>query len=87
MLGYVKCKKDAGKKIKTFAGNFLGRQILSQVTSNNHLDGQLPSNYHLSYVSQKESICDKPMTVWGDHIYSRLNFIYILWTAFGRFSG
>ncbi|KAK3705198.1 hypothetical protein QZH41_013996 [Actinostola sp. cb2023] len=32
MLGYIKCKKDAGKKIKTFAGNFLGRQILSQVS-------------------------------------------------------
>lgn len=33
MLGYVKCKKDAGKKIKSFAGNFLGRQLLSQVAS------------------------------------------------------
>ncbi|EDO38024.1 predicted protein [Nematostella vectensis] len=30
MLGYVKCKKDAGKKLKSFAGNFLGRQILNQ---------------------------------------------------------
>ncbi|XP_031575293.1 uncharacterized Golgi apparatus membrane protein-like protein CG5021 isoform X2 [Actinia tenebrosa] len=30
MIGYIKCKKDAGKKIKSFAGNFLGRQLLSQ---------------------------------------------------------
>ena len=31
LIGYVRCKKDAGKKIKTFAGNFLGRQLLNQV--------------------------------------------------------
>lgn len=30
LVGYVRCKKDAGKKIKTFAGNFLGRQLLNQ---------------------------------------------------------
>ena len=31
LIGYVKCKKDAGKKIKSLAGNFLGRQLLNQV--------------------------------------------------------
>jgi len=31
LVGYVRCKKDAGKKISTFAGNFLGRQLLNQV--------------------------------------------------------
>ncbi|KAK2571725.1 Golgi apparatus membrane protein TVP23-like protein B [Acropora cervicornis] len=30
LVGYVRCKKDAGKKITTFAGNFLGRQLLNQ---------------------------------------------------------
>lgn len=31
LIGYVRCKKDAGKNIKSFAGNFLGRQLLNQV--------------------------------------------------------
>ncbi|XP_073246482.1 Golgi apparatus membrane protein TVP23 homolog B-like [Porites lutea] len=30
LIGYIRCKKDAGKKITTFAGNFLGRQLLNQ---------------------------------------------------------
>lgn len=30
LVGYVRCKKDAGKKITSFAGNFLGRQLLNQ---------------------------------------------------------
>lgn len=30
LVGYIRCKKDAGKKITTFAGNFLGRQLLNQ---------------------------------------------------------
>jgi len=31
LIGYVKCKKDAGKEMKSMAGTFLGRQIFSQV--------------------------------------------------------
>ena len=31
LVGYVKCKKDAGKDVKSMASNFLGRQILTQV--------------------------------------------------------
>ena len=31
LFGYIRCKKDAGKKIKSFAGTFLGRQLLNQV--------------------------------------------------------
>ena len=31
LVGYIRCKKDAGKKLKSFAGNFLGRQLLNQV--------------------------------------------------------
>ena len=34
LIGYIRCKKDAGKKITTFAGNFLGRQLLNQVFYN-----------------------------------------------------
>lgn len=32
LIGYVKCKKDAGKDVKSMAGSFLGRQILTQVS-------------------------------------------------------
>lgn len=34
LIGYIKCKKDAGKEVKNMAGNassFLGRQLLSQM--------------------------------------------------------
>jgi len=31
LVGYVKCKKDAGKDMKKMAGTFLGQQILSQM--------------------------------------------------------
>lgn len=31
LFGYIKCKKDASKKLKSMAGNFLGQQLLSQV--------------------------------------------------------
>jgi len=37
LIGYVRCKKDTGKKIKTFAGNFLGRQLLNQVFFSSYL--------------------------------------------------
>ncbi|XP_027057490.1 Golgi apparatus membrane protein TVP23 homolog B-like [Pocillopora damicornis] len=43
LIGYVRCKKDAGKNIKSFAGNFLGRQLLNQVQVNpprNRLPGR-----------------------------------------------
>lgn len=33
LVGYVKCKKDSGKEMKSMAGNFLGRQIFSQMLS------------------------------------------------------
>ena len=31
LFGYIKCKKDASKKLKSMAGNFLGQQLLKQV--------------------------------------------------------
>nr|XP_047129054.1 Golgi apparatus membrane protein TVP23 homolog B-like isoform X1 [Hydra vulgaris] len=34
LIGYVKCKKDAGKDMKSMAGSFLGRQILNQISLN-----------------------------------------------------
>lgn len=37
LIGYVKCKKDAGKKVKDMAGNassYLGRQLINQVGMN-----------------------------------------------------
>ncbi|XP_057311299.1 Golgi apparatus membrane protein TVP23 homolog B-like [Hydractinia symbiolongicarpus] len=33
LVGYVKFKKDSGKEMKSMAGNFLGRQIFSQMLS------------------------------------------------------
>ena len=37
LVGYVKCKKDAGKDVKSMASNFLGRQILTQVNNYNNI--------------------------------------------------
>jgi len=31
LVGYIKCKKDAGSKVRNMAGTFLGRQLFSQV--------------------------------------------------------
>jgi len=31
LVGYIKCKKDAGKDVQSMASNFLGRQILTQM--------------------------------------------------------
>ena len=33
MIGYIKCKKDAGKEMKSMATSFLGRQIIGQVSA------------------------------------------------------
>lgn len=33
MVGYVKCRKDAGTKLTSMAGQLLGQQILKQVTT------------------------------------------------------
>ena len=33
MIGYIKCKKDAGKEVKSMATSFLGRQIIGQVSA------------------------------------------------------
>ncbi|XP_028406586.1 Golgi apparatus membrane protein TVP23 homolog B-like [Dendronephthya gigantea] len=30
LFGYIRCKKDASKKLKSMAGNFLGQQLLKQ---------------------------------------------------------
>ncbi|XP_029191787.2 Golgi apparatus membrane protein TVP23 homolog B-like isoform X1 [Acropora millepora] len=57
LVGYVRCKKDAGKKITSFAGNFLGRQLLNQQVTPPHrrrVPGrfyvQAPSNNSLPQV-------------------------------------
>ena len=31
LIGYVKCKKDAGKDMTSMAGDFLGKQMLGQM--------------------------------------------------------
>ena len=31
VVGYVKCRRDAGAKISAMAGQFIGKQILKQV--------------------------------------------------------
>jgi len=31
LIGYVKCKKDAGKEVRNMAGTFLGRQLFNQI--------------------------------------------------------
>ncbi|XP_068672321.1 Golgi apparatus membrane protein TVP23 homolog B-like isoform X1 [Montipora foliosa] len=46
LVGYVRCKKDAGKKITTFAGNFLGRQLLNQQV-NPTPRRQLPGRFYV----------------------------------------
>lgn len=33
VIGYVKCRKDAGSKLTSMAGQLLGQQILKQVTT------------------------------------------------------
>lgn len=33
VVGYVKCRKDAGSKLTSMAGRLLGQQILKQVTT------------------------------------------------------
>lgn len=35
LVGYVRCKKDAGKDVKSMATKFLGRQILTQMFKSN----------------------------------------------------
>ena len=43
VVGYVKCRKDAGTKLTSMAGQLLGQQILKQVTtrSDHHCYGKL----------------------------------------------
>lgn len=31
VIGYVKCRKDAGTKIRKMAGQFIGQQLMKQV--------------------------------------------------------
>lgn len=31
VVGYVKCRKDAGTKIRSMAGQFIGQQLMKQV--------------------------------------------------------
>jgi len=33
VVGYVKCRRDAGTKLTSMAGQLLGQQILKQVTT------------------------------------------------------
>ena len=33
VIGYIKCRKDAGSKLTSMAGQLLGQQILKQVTT------------------------------------------------------
>ena len=33
VVGYVKCRRDAGVKLTKMAGNFIGKQILQQTLS------------------------------------------------------
>lgn len=35
VVGYVKCRKDAGTKIRAMAGQFIGQQLMKQVINSN----------------------------------------------------
>ena len=41
LLGYFKCRKDAGTQIRNMAGKFIGQQIIKQVCTRHALGARM----------------------------------------------
>ena len=46
VIGYVKCRKDAGTKIRAMAGQFIGQQLMKQVF------------YYFLIIIHNDCVCD-----------------------------
>ena len=65
LVGYVKCRRDAGAKISAMAGQFIGKQVLNQVTFGCLIRPSLNAKYYLQYMYCHACACVSVARITG----------------------